>query len=108
MIFLPAGPMLRGNYAGQALGSGSDAWKYWDERRAGNITDEEWLGIEGGIARSVRHLHDHGHRLDDDGDRRRDGADACPAPRRSRRRTPTTAHVGRTAAGASSRWSGRT
>ncbi|EJZ19977.1 dihydroxy-acid dehydratase, partial [Rhizobium sp. Pop5] len=35
MIFLPAGPMLRGNYAGQQLGSGSDAWKYWDERRAG-------------------------------------------------------------------------
>ncbi|TYC49315.1 dihydroxy-acid dehydratase [Rhodobacterales bacterium] len=52
-IFLPAGPMLRGHYAGRILGSGSDAWKYWDERRAGNITDEEWLGIQGGIARSV-------------------------------------------------------
>lgn len=52
MIFMPAGPMLRGNYAGKTLGSGSDAWKYWDERRAGNITDEQWLGIEGGIARS--------------------------------------------------------
>ena len=53
MIYLPAGPMLRGHYAGKILGSGSDAWKYWDERRAGNITDEEWLGIQGGIARSV-------------------------------------------------------
>jgi dihydroxy-acid dehydratase len=53
MIYLPAGPMLRGNYAGRTLGSGSDAWKYWDERRAGNITDEEWLGIQGGIARSA-------------------------------------------------------
>lgn len=52
-IFMPAGPMLRGHYAGRILGSGSDAWKYWDERRAGNITDEEWLGIQGGIARSV-------------------------------------------------------
>ncbi|MFK8079054.1 MAG: L-arabinonate dehydratase [Granulosicoccus sp.] len=52
MIFMPAGPMLRGNYAGQTLGSGSDAWKYWDERRAGNISDDQWLGIEGGIARS--------------------------------------------------------
>lgn len=52
-IFLPAGPMLRGHYAGKVLGSGSDAWKYWDERRAGAITDEEWLGIQGGIARSV-------------------------------------------------------
>ncbi|KKK70355.1 hypothetical protein LCGC14_2924810, partial [marine sediment metagenome] len=27
--------------------------KFWDERRAGNITDEEWLGIQGGIARSA-------------------------------------------------------
>ena len=53
MIYLPAGPMLRGNYAGKILGSGSDAWKYWDERRAGNITDEEWLGVQGGIARSA-------------------------------------------------------
>ncbi|SFQ11331.1 L-arabinonate dehydratase [Tranquillimonas alkanivorans] len=53
MIYLPAGPMLRGHYAGRILGSGSDAWKFWDERRAGNITDEEWLGIQGGIARSV-------------------------------------------------------
>ncbi len=53
MIFLPAGPMLRGNFAGKILGSGSDAWKYWDERRAGNITDAEWLGVQGGIARSV-------------------------------------------------------
>ena len=52
-IFLPAGPMLRGNYAGKTLGSGSDAWKYWDERRAGNISDDEWLGIQCGIARSA-------------------------------------------------------
>ncbi|WP_442954514.1 L-arabinonate dehydratase [Pararhodobacter sp.] len=53
MIYLPAGPMLRGNYAGQKLGSGSDAWKYWDERRAGNITEAEWQGLQGGIARSA-------------------------------------------------------
>lgn len=52
MIYLPAGPMLRGNYRGQHLGSGSDAWKYWDERRAGNISDAEWEGLQGGIARS--------------------------------------------------------
>ena len=51
-IYLPAGPMLRGNWKGKVLGSGSDAWKYWDERRAGNLTDAEWIGVEGGIARS--------------------------------------------------------
>jgi dihydroxy-acid dehydratase len=51
-IFMPAGAMLRGNYAGQKLGSGTDVWKYWDERRAGNITKEQWDGVQGGIARS--------------------------------------------------------
>jgi dihydroxy-acid dehydratase len=51
-IYVPAGPMLRGNWRGQPLGSGSDTWKYWDEKRAGNITEEQWNEIEGGIARS--------------------------------------------------------
>ncbi len=51
-IYIPAGPMLRGNWNGQYLGSGSDVWKYWTEKRAGNISDDEWDEIEGGIARS--------------------------------------------------------
>lgn len=52
-IFVPAGPMLRGNWHGEALGSGSDVWKYWDELRAGNITEKDWRDIEEGIARSA-------------------------------------------------------
>ena len=51
-IYLPAGPMLRGNWRGQVLGSGSDAFKYWDERRAGRLSDEAWQEMEAGIARS--------------------------------------------------------
>lgn len=51
-IYIPAGPMLRGNWQGKVLGSGSDSWKYWDELRAGKISDKDWLGIEQGIARS--------------------------------------------------------
>jgi dihydroxy-acid dehydratase len=51
-IYLPAGPMLRGNWKGKVLGSGSDAWKYWDERRAGKISDKDWVDVEAGIARS--------------------------------------------------------
>jgi dihydroxy-acid dehydratase len=51
-IFVPAGPMLRGNWQGKILGSGSDTWKYWDEKRAGNITEDDWNEIENGIARS--------------------------------------------------------
>jgi dihydroxy-acid dehydratase len=51
-VFMPAGPMLRGNWHGKVLGSGSDAWKYWDERRAGNISAKDWGEMEMGIARS--------------------------------------------------------
>jgi dihydroxy-acid dehydratase len=51
-IFVPAGPMLRGNWQGKFLGSGSDVWKYWDEKRAGKINEAEWDEIENGIARS--------------------------------------------------------
>ena len=54
-IFLPAGPMLRGNWNGRTLGSGSDTWKYWAELRAGKITEEDWKGVESGIARSPGH-----------------------------------------------------
>ena len=51
-IFVPAGPMLRGNWRGKTLGSGSDTWKYWADRRAGVIDDKTWGEIEDGIARS--------------------------------------------------------
>ncbi len=54
-IFMPAGPMLRGSWRGNALGSGSDVWKYWAELRAGTITDNDWEEIEHGIARSPGH-----------------------------------------------------
>jgi dihydroxy-acid dehydratase len=54
-VYLPAGPMLRGNYQGRPLGSGSDTWKYWDERRAGNLSEKEWTEVEAGIARSYGH-----------------------------------------------------
>ena len=54
-IFMPAGPMLRGDFQGKFLGSGSDTWKYWAELRAGNITEDEWKGVEDGIARSPGH-----------------------------------------------------
>src|SRR6266403_1607979 len=44
--------LLLGNWKGKTLGSGSDAWKYWDERRAGKISDKDWVDVEAGIARS--------------------------------------------------------
>ncbi len=54
-IFVPAGPMLRGNWRGNFLGSGSDVWRYWDDKRAGLIGERDWEEIEAGIARSPGH-----------------------------------------------------
>jgi dihydroxy-acid dehydratase len=54
-IYMPAGPMLRGNFHGEPLGSGTDRWKFWAERRAGKLNDEDWNEVVDGIARS------HGH-----------------------------------------------
>jgi len=51
-IYLPAGPMLNSHWRNQTLGSGSDTWKYWDELRAGRITEGDWQDIEDTIARS--------------------------------------------------------
>jgi len=54
-IYVPGGPMLKGNFCGTTLGSGTDAWKYWAERCAGNLDDCQWRQIEDGIARSPGH-----------------------------------------------------
>ena len=42
MIYMPAGPMMRGHFGGNILGSGSDIWKYYAEKEAGNITIQQW------------------------------------------------------------------
>ena len=47
--------MLRARWRGSTLGSGSDVWKYWDELRAGRITEEDWESVEERIASSPGH-----------------------------------------------------
>jgi dihydroxy-acid dehydratase len=54
-IFVPAGPMLNAHWRGKLLGSGSDNWKYWDEKRAGNFTEQQWQDMSESIARSPGH-----------------------------------------------------
>ncbi|MET9509743.1 L-arabinonate dehydratase [Streptomyces flavidovirens] len=51
-VFVPAGPMLPGHWRNEVLGSGTDMWKYWDDRRAGLIGDAELAELENGLARS--------------------------------------------------------
>jgi L-arabonate dehydrase len=54
-IVVPGGPMLNGRWKNQPLGSGTDIWKTWDERRAGRVSDEKWEELEGSISRSAGH-----------------------------------------------------
>ena len=52
VIYVPAGPMLTGHWRGELLGSGTDMWRFWDERRAGTISEAEWGTLEAALARS--------------------------------------------------------
>jgi dihydroxy-acid dehydratase len=52
VIYVPAGPMLTGHWRGESLGSGTDMWRYWDERRAGTLGEAEWSSLEAALARS--------------------------------------------------------
>ena len=52
-IYMPAGPMLRGYFAGETLGSGTDVLRYWADHRAGLIDDEKLENVVGGMSRSA-------------------------------------------------------
>jgi len=52
-IYIPAGASLNGNFKGQKIGTGTHTRKYWDEKRAGNLSDEDWLELEAKMTRSV-------------------------------------------------------
>jgi len=39
--------MLRGNWKGQPLGSGTDLWMFWTERCPGSIFEQDWNDREG-------------------------------------------------------------
>jgi L-arabonate dehydrase len=54
-IMVPGGPMLRGMFRGQAIGSGTDSRRFWAEKRAGRLSDEAWCEIESCLSRSAGH-----------------------------------------------------
>ena len=54
-IMVPGGPMLNGMWRNKPIGSGTDVWKNWDEKRAGRLSAEEWHEMEGSISRSAGH-----------------------------------------------------
>jgi L-arabonate dehydrase len=54
-IMVTGGPMLRGMWRDQELGSGTDARKLWAQRRAGEVSDEELAEVESCLSRSTGH-----------------------------------------------------
>jgi dihydroxy-acid dehydratase len=54
-IMVTGGPMLRGRWRTEDLGSGTDAWRLWAERRAGRLSDEELCEAESCMSRSAGH-----------------------------------------------------
>ena len=99
--------MLRGNWHGEPLGSGTDTWKYWAEFRAGNINDEELAEVEEGIARSPGHCMVMGTASTMTSAAEVAGLDAAGRGFDPGRRFAITRAWRATAAAASSRWCGR-
>jgi dihydroxy-acid dehydratase len=54
-IMVTGGPMLRGNWRAEELGSGTDARRLWAERRAERLTDEDLCEVEACLSRSTGH-----------------------------------------------------
>src|SRR5713101_3220650 len=54
-IMVTGGPMLRGRWRTEDIGSGTDNWRFWAERRAGRLSEEEFCEIEACLSRSAGH-----------------------------------------------------
>jgi L-arabonate dehydrase len=54
-IVVTGGPMLSGKWRAEELGSGTDGWRLWAERRAGRLSDEEFCEAESCMSRSAGH-----------------------------------------------------
>ncbi|HET7840510.1 MAG TPA: IlvD/Edd family dehydratase [Terriglobia bacterium] len=54
-LMIPGGPMLRGMWRGATVASGTDMRRFWEEVRAGRMTEEEWCEVESCVSRSAGH-----------------------------------------------------
>ena len=50
MLYVPGGAMRKAAWRGEVLGSGSDVWKYWEEKRIGTLPAADWEDLENSIA----------------------------------------------------------
>jgi dihydroxy-acid dehydratase len=45
-LLLVSGPRPVAHFEGQRIGTGTDLWRLWDQRRAGELSDERWAALE--------------------------------------------------------------
>jgi dihydroxy-acid dehydratase len=48
-LVLVSGPRPVAIFQGKRLGTGTDLWRKWDERRRGDLSDEEWRELENAL-----------------------------------------------------------
>ena len=51
-IFIPAGASSNASFKGQKVGTGTHTMKFWNERRAGQMPDDDWQELESCMTRS--------------------------------------------------------
>ncbi len=51
-IFIPAGASSNASFKGQKVGTGTHTMKFWNERRAGQMADDDWQALESCMTRS--------------------------------------------------------
>jgi L-arabonate dehydrase len=54
-IVLSGGPMLNGRYAGRAIGSGTDVFRFAEAVKAGEMSLDDFMAAEGAMSRSPGH-----------------------------------------------------
>src|SRR5882757_11259841 len=52
-ITVSGGPMLRGTFRGEAIGSGTDLWRFSEDVKAGRMAVDDFLAAEQGQSRSA-------------------------------------------------------
>ena len=45
-LLLVSGPRPVAHFEGRRIGTGTDLWRLWDQRRGGDLSDEQWSELE--------------------------------------------------------------
>ncbi len=46
VLLMVAGPRPTATFEGKRIGTGTDLWRLWDQRRSGELSDERWAALE--------------------------------------------------------------